>query len=193
MQPKFKGKYRIESARLPHRNYAANGRYFVTICTYNRRYFLGDVSKKQVQLSEIGVTAQRYWAGIPDHFDDVAIDAYVVMPNHVHGIVVIDRPVGFSSVVGDSGETLRCNVSTTRRQMAAISPRAGSLGAIVRSYKSAVTRWCRQNGFNDFGWQSRFYDHIIRADGSLNRIRAYIANNPAKWENDRNNPANLWM
>jgi REP element-mobilizing transposase RayT len=77
--------------------------------------------------------------------------------------------------------------------MSNISPKPGSLGAIARSYKSVVTRWCRENGHNHFAWQSRFYDHIIRADGSLDRIREYIINNPTKWEEDKNNPANLWM
>lgn len=77
--------------------------------------------------------------------------------------------------------------------MSQISPDAGSLGTIVRSHKSIVTRWCRQNGFDNFGWQPRFYEHIIRADGSLEQIRQYIINNPAKWLKQRENRANLWM
>ena len=69
----------------------------------------------------------------------------------------------------------------------------GSLQAILNAYKSSVTRWCRKNGQEHFGWQDRFYEHIIRLDGSLDRIREYIINNPAKWEDDKDNPANLWM
>ncbi|PMB15598.1 transposase [Fischerella thermalis CCMEE 5282] len=193
-QPKFQGKYRVESTRLPNRNYAANGSYFITICTKNRDHYFGNVVSGQVHLSVIGKIAQRFWVDIPNHFDYTYIDAYVIMPNHVHGIVVIDRP--------ENVETLHCNVSTqndapwdiTQRQfMSNISPKPGSLGAITRSYKSVVTRWCRENGHNHFAWQSRFYDHIIRADGSLDRIREYIINNPTKWEEDKNNPANLWM
>ncbi|PMB06814.1 transposase [Fischerella thermalis CCMEE 5198] len=193
-QPKFQGKYRVESTRLPNRNYAANGSYFITICTKNRDHDFGNVVSGQVHLSVIGEIAQRFWVDIPNHFDYTYIDAYVIMPNHVHGIVVIDRP--------ENVETLQCNVSTqndapwdiTQRQfMSNISPKPGSLGAIARSYKSVVTRWCRENGHNHFAWQSRFYDHIIRADGSLDRIREYIINNPTKWEEDKNNPANLWM
>ncbi len=193
-QPKFQGKYRVESTRLPNRNYAANGSYFITICTKNRDHYFGNVVSGQVHLSVIGKIAQRFWVDIPNHFDYTYIDAYVIMPNHVHGIVVIDRP--------ENVETLHCNVSTqndapwdiTQRQfMSNISPKPGSLGAIARSYKSVVTRWCRENSHNHFAWQSRFYDHIIRADGSLDRIREYIINNPTKWEEDKNNPANLWM
>ncbi|MEH2325192.1 MAG: hypothetical protein V7K32_16855 [Nostoc sp.] len=71
--------------------------------------------------------------------------------------------------------------------------KSGSLQAIIHAYKSAVTRWCRKNGFEDFAWRSRFYDRIIRADGSLNTIREYIINNPPKWEHEKNNSANLWM
>ncbi|NJM95133.1 MAG: transposase, partial [Acaryochloridaceae cyanobacterium CSU_5_19] len=91
-KPRFKGKYRVESIRLPHRDYGANGAYFVTICTQNRRHFFGSVIKGQVKLSAIGQVAQGFWAEIPQHCDPVHVDAYVIMPNHVHGIVVIDRP-----------------------------------------------------------------------------------------------------
>ncbi|RAM48523.1 MAG: transposase [Hapalosiphonaceae cyanobacterium JJU2] len=193
-QSKFQGKYRIESTRLSDRNYAANGSYFITICTRDRIHFFGDVIAGEMLFSPIGEIAQRFWTDIPNHFDFAYIDTYVIMPNHVHGIVVIDRPKNV--------ETLQCNVSTqhdlpcdiTQRQlMSQISPKPGSLGAIARSYKSAVTRRCRENGHNHFAWQSRFYDHIIRADGSLDRIRQYIINNPLKWDKDKNNPANLWM
>ncbi|BAZ65701.1 hypothetical protein NIES4106_04460 [Fischerella sp. NIES-4106] len=194
-QPKFQGKYRIESTRLPNRNYAANGSYFITICTKNLNHYFGNVVSDQVHLSVIGEIAQRFWTDIPNHFDDTYIDAYVIMPNHVHGIVVIDRP-------HNNVETLHCNVSTQYdvpcdiiepQFMSDISPKPGSLGAIARSYKSAVTRWCRENDHDHFAWQSRFYDHIIRADGSLDRIREYMINNPIKWDEDKNNPANLWM
>ncbi len=184
--PKFKGKYRVESTRLPNRNYAANGWYFVTICTSDRAHFFGDVIAGEVQLSAIGKIAQQFWAEIPNHFNDIYIDAYVIMPNHVHGIVVID-----------------CPTDVETRNFASLQPtdesnkfgplKSGSLQSIIHSYKSVVTRWCRKNGYDNFAWQSRFYDHIIRADGSIDRIREYIINNPAKWEEDKNNPANLWM
>ncbi|MBX9256558.1 transposase [Desmonostoc muscorum CCALA 125] len=200
-KPKFQGKYRVESTRLPNRNYAANGWYFVTICTNDRTHFLGDVITGNVQLSTIGEIAQQFWAEIPNHFAYIYTDAYVVMPNHVHGIIAIDRPQNVETLRPQNVETLRpqnvetlqCNVSTQRQFMSDISPKAGSLGAIVRSYKSAVTRWCRKNGFEDFAWQERFYEHIIRADGSLDRIREYIINNPTKWDKDKNNCTNLWM
>ena len=192
-QPRFKGKYRVESTRLQNWNYAANGWYFVTICTRDSAHFFGEVITSQVQFSTIGEIAQQFWAEIPKHFNHTYIDAYVIMPNHVHGIIVIDRPHQVNRDRPPNVETLQCNVSTRRQFMSDISPQAGSLGAIVRSYKSAVSRWFHQNGFEDFAWQDRFYDRIIRADGSLSHIRQYIVNNATKWELDRHNPVNLWM
>jgi putative transposase len=192
IKPRFQGKYRVESTRLPNRNYAANGWYFITICTSKATHFFGNAIAGKVYLSTIGEIAQQFWAIIPQHFDYTCIDVYVIMSNHVHGIIVIDRPETNLKMLPNV-ETLQCNVSTQRKFMSDISPKSGSLSAIARSYKSAVTRWCRKNGFENFAWQPRFYDHIIRADGSLDRIREYIINNPIKWDKDKNNPTNLWM
>ncbi|MEH1765013.1 MAG: transposase [Nostoc sp.] len=207
IKPRFQGKYRVESTRLPNRNYAANAWYFITICTKDCFDYFGQVVSGQVKLSEIGEIAQKYWVQIPNHFEDIKIDTYVIMPNHVHGIVVIDKPLSQNVETLQYVETLQCNVSTqrdriqqktlcdvTQRQfMSEISPKSGSLSAIARSYKSAVTRWYRENGYENFAWQPRFYDHIIRADASLDRIREYIINNSIKWDKDKNNPTNLWM
>jgi len=165
----------------------------------DRNPFFGNVNSSQVQLNPIGEIAQNFWADIPNHFDYTYIHTYVIMPNHIHGIIIIDCPNPIKeNIPPNNVETLHCNVSTksdiTQRQlMSDISPKVGSLSAIVRSYKSAVTRQCRRNGYDSFAWQPRFYEHIIRADSSLDRIRQYIINNPAQWEADKNNPTNLWM
>ncbi|MBU7586616.1 MAG: transposase [Nostoc sp. TH1S01] len=189
----FKNKYRVESNRLANRDYSQNGWYFVTICTYERQWLFGDVVNSQVHLSEIGKIAAKFWAEIPQHSQNTYIDAYVIMPNHVHGIIVIDNP---------ECRDVACNVSTlgddfddtdVYRNLSKISPKAGSLSVVIRSYKSAVTRWCNMNGYPNFAWQQRFFDHIIRADHSLDKIREYIINNPQKWEYDKNNSAGLWM
>ena len=112
--PRFKGKYRVESTRLSNRDYTANGWYFVTICSQNRAYFFGDVIAGQMQLSTVGKIAQQFWAEIPYHFTHTYIDAYVIMPNHIHGIVVIDRPhpINGDRYPSNIVETLQCNVST---------------------------------------------------------------------------------
>ncbi|MBE9228300.1 transposase [Phormidium sp. LEGE 05292] len=198
---RFKDKYKSESIRLKHYNYSTNGWYFVTICTYQKLCFLGDAIANQIQLTAIGKIAEEFWLNIPIHFKYTYLDAYVIMPNHIHGIIIIARP---------KCRNVACNVSTTTtpltnerktaddnhnisQAMSEISPKAGSLSVIMRSYKSAVNRWCHINGYESFAWQPRFYDHVIRNSIALERIRKYIINNPAKWENECKNPENLWM
>ncbi|MFB2878561.1 transposase [Floridanema aerugineum] len=207
---RFKDKYKSESIRLKDYNYSNNGWYFVTICTYQKLCFLGEAIGNQIQLTAIGKIAEEFWLNIPSHFKYTYLDAYVIMPNHIHGIIIIDHPE-----CRDAAECrdVACNVSTKTttaptptnqrktaddnygisQAMSEISPKAGSLSVIMRSYKSAVSRWCHINGYESFAWQPRFYDHVIRNSSALDRIRKYIINNPAKWENECKNPENLWM
>ncbi len=177
----FKDKYRIESARLKNWDYASAGWYFVTICARERECVFGRLIEDEMRLSALGEIACKCWLEIPQHSScGVEIDTFIVMPNHVHGILMI---------VGDvARRDVACNVSTN--MMPKMSPGAGSLGAIVRSYKSAVTRWARTNGSSDFAWQERFYDHIIRKESTLDKVRNYIVGNPARWQDDRNKPVN---
>ncbi|NET89667.1 MAG: transposase [Kamptonema sp. SIO1D9] len=189
----YKNKYRVKSTRLPHRDYAANGWYFVTICTHNRICYFGNIINRQMQLSPMGEIAKKFWLEIPQHFHHTYLDTYVIMPNHIHGIIVIDNPIGRDVASNVSTSFKFENEPNCDRVMSQMSPKTGSLAAIIRSYKSAVTRECRQKGYDSFRWQSRFYEHIIRQDGSLKQIQEYIVNNPAKWVEDRDNPANLWI
>lgn len=181
-----KQKFGRKSIRLKNYNYAANGYYFVTICTHKKQCFFGNVVNSEMQLSTVGKIAQQYWSEIPQHSKHTYVDEFIIMPNHVHGIIIIDNPknpcrdVPWNIPAIDDGE---CDLSETMSQL---SPKSGTLSVIVRSYKSSVTRWCRQNGDDIFQWQSRFYENIIRNEKSLNNIRRYIINNPAKWTEDRN-------
>lgn len=186
----YKNKYRIESTRLPNRDYAANGYYFVTICTYKKFCYFGNIVNGQIQLSQVGKIAQKHWQEIPAHFNHVYIDAYVIMPNHVHGIIIIDRPTQKSNVETRYIASLQPSLkpTDTSNKFAPLKP--GSLSAIIHSYKASITCWCRKNGDDIFRWQPRFHDHIIRNDDSLNNIRKYIVNNPANWSEDNNNPVN---
>ncbi|MCA9901228.1 MAG: transposase [Ardenticatenaceae bacterium] len=181
---KFKNKYRIESARRPNFDYQNVGYYFVTICTFQRQHFFGEIVDGEMVYTAVGQIANQYFLAIPEHTKAICtIDTHQIMPNHAHGIIAIETPV----------ETLHCNVSTTTDpQMSAISPKAGSLSAMVRSYKSAVSYWCTQSGV-DFGWQPRFYDRIIRNERELKAIRNYILENPANWDKDRENDSGLFM
>ena len=183
----FQGKYRVDTARLREWDYSMPGAYFVTICSKDRVHFFGAVVGGSVRLSSIGQAADMWWRAIPDHFTQVTLDEYIVMPNHVHGIIVIGQP--------------HTSPSAETRHGASQSPggsqfgplKFGSLPTIVNAYKGAVTRWCRNNAFPDFGWQARYWDHVVRDEVDLNRIRQYIADNPARWEAETDAPASVWM
>ncbi|MBW4507175.1 MAG: transposase [Scytonematopsis contorta HA4267-MV1] len=192
----FQGKYRIESTRLPNHDYASNGFYFVTICIDKRQHFFGDIINGQMYLSAVGQIAEKYWTEIPRHSKNTVVDTFVFMPDHMHGIIIIDNPTPeYKDVVSNVSTLMDDNHEyDISRAMSEISPAAGSLSVILRSYKAAVKRWCKINGYPDFGWQERFYEHIIRKDDySLNHIREYIFHNPVKWEYEKNNPVGLWM
>jgi len=92
MSDKFKGKYRIKSTRLPNWDYGKDAVYFVSICTQNREHYFGEITNGVMQLSEIGKMANKYWLEISEHFPFVELDEFVVMPNHVHGIIIINKP-----------------------------------------------------------------------------------------------------
>lgn len=189
---KYKNKYRIPSARLQNWDYGSNGAYFITICTQNREHFFGEIVDGQMQLNQLGQLAEKYWLEIPQHFSFIELGNFVVMPNHTHGILIIDKMDAVLPV-----ETLQCNVSTNpnpnpnkNEQMANISPKSGTISTIIRSYKSVVSKNARLI-HADFGWQSRFHDHIIRDAQSFQTIQNYISNNPIKWVNDKFNSNNV--
>lgn len=181
MSEKFKNKYTIKSARLPGYDYSQDGTYFVTICTKNHEEFFGKIENEKMILSDIGKIAEKFYREIPNHFPFVVLDECVVMPNHVHGIIEI--------VKTPNVETPNLGVSTTTQHC-----KPGCLGVIINQYKRICTMEIgKQFPCVGFQWQPRFYNHIIRNEKSLNKIREYIQTNPAMWERDRNNIENLWM
>jgi len=194
---RFQGIYRIPSARLPDHDYGTPGWYFVTICTKDRHCFFGDVVDGHVQRSPVGQRAHANWQAIPTYFDHARLDAFVVMPNHVHGLVgLVARSDRGRDTDNENVETRQWHVSTDNAEsqnqaMSAITPDAGSLPVIINQYKGAVTRWARQNRFCDFAWQPRYYDRVVRNRKERHRIRRYIERNPARWEHDRNHPGQL--
>ena len=196
----FQNKYRVETTRLLEWDYASAGWYFVTICTRDMLCFFGEVNEGAMCLTSLEDVADAYWQEIPQHFGKAVLDAHIVMPNHMHGLLgIIADPNQDDTHDVDPGRhrDVPCNVSTNACNitdglkntfMSEISPSAGSLGVMMRTYKAAVTRWSRSNGFEAFGWQARFHDHIIRSERAFQAIRTYILNNPLKWELDRNHP-----
>ena len=126
-------------------------------------------------LNELGTTASSFWKEIPEHFSHVYLDEYVVMPNHIHGILILD----YADVGPCHGMALQGNGINKFSK-----PVKNSVSVIVSQYKSTIKRWCNKNGYDSFQWQSRFYDKIIWNENSIDEVRNYIRLNPRNWEID---------
>jgi len=220
MSEKFQNKYRIKTVRLQDWDYGSDAAYFVTICTAGRKCYFGDVVGGKMKLTPIGQLAYKFWEDIPQHFPFVVLDAFVIMPNHMHGILIINNAVHTPNLgvsiendrIHESNvhtpnlgvpadqiresdlDTPRLGVSTnphnpnppkTPPRTAAASKKwkPATLGVIVNQYKRIVTIRSRKIQ-RDFGWQSQYYEHIIRDPASYERIKNYIVQNPANWEGD---------
>ena len=168
-----------KSIRLKQFDYSQPGFYFVTICIKNRVELFGNITQGKMHLNPLGLIAEQIWEQTPKSYSCAALNEFIFMPNHMHGIVIIKPHGSHDGTPRHAATGLRSLVSD-------------SLPSIINHYKGAVTKACKKLSA-DFAWQSRFYDHIIRKDESLDKIREYIRNNPLKWELDRNNPESLWM
>lgn len=189
---KYRNKYRIESSRMKHWDYRWNGAYFVTICTKHRECYFGKVVNGDMVLNDAGIIARDCWIQIPEHFPYVILGDHVVMPNHIHGIIVIDNPAQRSVETPDLGVSTNPSQPTNpphptnseyppeRTRAASKKWKSGSLGVIINQYKRAVTVNVKRFNQN-FAWQPRFHDRIIRNDGSLERISVYVQENPKNW------------
>lgn len=202
----FRDKYRIESSRLSGWDYASNGSYFITICAFNHQKYFGTVENLKMNLSDIGKIVNAFFSEIPNHFQNATLDEYRVMPDHIHGIIIIDndrtnrddgnggkrRGVAMQRlyVCNDPNPANKTKINNdipgpVGDLMSKISPKPQSLSVMVRSFKSICTRTI--NEFfpaAGFQWQPRFHDHIIRNDIELERIRWYIRNNPRNWKKE---------
>lgn len=188
-------KHHRRSIRRKNYDYSQPGDYFVTICVQNRECLFGMVENQKMILSDIGIAAETCWQNIPEHYPNVRLDEYVIMPNHVHGIIkIVDNINGGSDVVGVQNvgvqniEPLRNIEPPQPKQNKYQHIIPGSLGSIIRGFKIGVTKWCNRNGYSNFQWQRNFHDHIIRNESELYRIRMYIRNNQKNWDIDNQNP-----
>ena len=190
------------SIRLKGYDYSHTGAYFVTICTQNREYLFGDVLDGKMALNDAGQMIEKWWNKLSQKYGDVWIDTYVVMPNHFHGIITITtNTVGANPCIRpdetnpcirpNTGDHVTRGENITGENM--VSPLQG-LGIYISWFKRMSTneyiRGVKQRGWPPFPgklWQRNYYDHIIRNESELERIREYIVNNPLKWESDREN------
>jgi hypothetical protein len=195
--------------RLPEWDYSSEGTYFITICCKDRQSYFGKINDNEMILSKIGLIATQYWSDIPNHFSHVKLDDFVIMPNHIHGILILD----YTLVGSCHGMTLQShhNVDVGTRHGVSLpnemstphgvslqmphqhsghninqfsKPVKNSISVIINQYKSSIKRWCNKNGIKDFQWQSRFYDQVLHDQDSISNIREYIFNNPKNWSID---------
>jgi putative transposase len=184
----FRNKYRIASARAPWWDYRNSAPYFITGCTSHRKHFFGYIENGEMHLSELGKHAWECWMELPDHFPFVELINFVVMPNHIHGLLYLHNDFQTNTMVA-TVETLHATSLQPPQQqknekMAIISPKQGSLSTVIRSFKSAVTKYANQNNL-PAGWQARFHDHIVRNAEEYQRISDYISNNAKNWKSDK--------
>lgn len=150
--------------RLKFYDYSNAGWYYVTICTKNHINFFGNVKNEEMLLNDVGKVTEKMWLSIPDHYQFVELDEYVIMPNHIHGIIIID-----------------CDNKNVEDEI--IRPqRKTNLSNVIKGFKIGVTKWCKKYNLQDFKWQRSYYDRIIRNEKELYNIRKYIRQNPFKWD-----------
>jgi REP element-mobilizing transposase RayT len=177
-------KHHRRSIRLKGYDYAQAGAYFVTICTQGRACLFGDILDGHMRLNECGGIVAWTWQDLPNHAPNVALDAFVLMPNHVHGIIVITDTVGAGSEPAPTTEPAPTEPTPANTKRYA-------LPEIVRQFKTFSARRINKcRGTPGVAvWQRNYYEHILRSEESLNRVRQYILNNPHRWTYDRQNPA----
>jgi len=179
--------YHRRSIRSEDFDYSSNGAYFVTVCAQNRLCLFDNPDVQDM--------IETVWQDLPNRFSNIELDERVVMPNHFHGIIVINP----SAKKGDHKDRpYTTNENTDRRGESCIRPHGthpDSIGRIIQSFKSLTTveytRGVKENGWTRFNkrlWQRNYYEHVIRNENELNEIRQYIRTNPENWETDKENP-----
>ncbi len=212
---KFNYKYNPKSNRLENYDYSENWWYFITICTKDRQEYFGEIIEGEMILNEYWKVVEKFYLEIPNHFKNIIIDEFVIMPNHIHFIIFIDK----KNVLWNNEDVLwnkedvlwnKEDVLWNKKDVAVlhlygnddekfskkyysnISPKKWELWTIIRSFKSICTREINKLELNIyFAWQKNYYDRIIRNEDELKRIRVYIKNNPLKWELEKDNE--LWI
>jgi REP element-mobilizing transposase RayT len=200
MPEKYQNKYRINSTRLRNWDYSRNAAYFITICTQNREHYFGEIIDGEMRLSEIGKIVENEWLKTykmrPDM--NLQLDAFVVMPNHFHAIIIIGENKYNTQYGAERGaerrDAMHCvsttdttdttDTNTTPSSINKFGPQTKNLASIIRGFKIGVTTNARKIN-SCFAWQPRYYDHIIRNQKSFNKIREYIIDNPKNWNIDK--------
>ncbi|MCX6170839.1 MAG: hypothetical protein NTX65_15975 [Ignavibacteriales bacterium] len=181
---KFKNTFRIESVRLKEWDYSNPWWYYVTINTKNHVEYFGKIENERMVLSELGLIVHEEWLRTKTIRQNVDLDYFVIMPNHLHGIIILEG----EKIV----ETCRGKSLQQKNERVFSKLIANSLSVIINQFKGAVKRLANKNGYKSFTWQPRFYDRIIHSEKELLNIRNYIDQNPSKWELEKGKPENIF-
>lgn len=200
------------SIRIPEYDYTQQGAYFITICTHRKENIFGEIKSGKMKLSPLGEIAYYQWLHLPIRFNNIELDAFVIMPNHIHGIIIITKnnnptprrgeagenrhgsppknPISPASPVPSNHDSPRAPTASPSLSTNSPPPHGtvpGSIGAIIQNYKSLTTRKINllQRTKNETIWQRNFYEHIIRDETDFDRIVDYIHNNPIAWSDDK--------
>jgi putative transposase len=175
-----------KSLRLQDYDYSQPNTFFVTLCANERNYLFGEVVDNSMRLNDAGRAVKHCWLEIPKHFPQVILDEFIIMPNHVHGILIVEErdveidPVGANNY-SPAGKD---NSSSEEMLPSRIKGTSLTLGSIIRGFKIGVTKWFKEKLNISSVWQRNYYEHINRKDEDLNKIREYVIANPLNWEKD---------
>jgi putative transposase len=174
------------SIRLKGFDYSSPGKYYLTICTLNRDCLLGEIHEGKMILSAAGKIVHNEWLRTPMVRPGIGLDAFVIMPNHLHGIVSIRIRKG-----DPAGRPGKNDDENRASQRGAPTLKPNTIGAIIGQFKSISTKGIRESVCPGFYWQRNYYEHIIRDKSELSQIRKYILENPSYWNQDQDNPQNF--
>lgn len=159
----------------------------MTVCTNDKEWLLGDVINGEMQLNDMGNVTLQCWKEIPKHFPNAVLDAFIVMPNHIHGIVIFNLGAKNISPFPPVSPVFRDDNSNRAKNISPLQHGTSmTIGSVIRGFKIGVTKWARANGTSHDPWQRNYYERIIRNEIELNKIREYIMSNPLNWETDEN-------
>jgi putative transposase len=169
------------SIRLKEYDYSQSGAYFVTMCAWQRECLFGEIKDGEILLNAYGELVMKCWNDLPNHYHHARLDEFVVMPNHVHGIIMINVGAGLKPALFEKAQGAGLKPAPTRQH---------GLQEIVRAFKSFSSRRINdmRNTTDIPVWQRNYYEHIIRDERELHTIREYIKYNPLKWDEDEENP-----
>ncbi|WP_332033106.1 transposase [Kaistella sp.] len=197
-------KHHRRSIRLQGYDYSQEGLYFITICCQDRAHLFGEILDGEMILNDAGLQAQKCWQDIPNHFPNAVLHEYIIMPNHIHGIIEFVGANQYSpnnnspnQTFSDNGNDVENNDKAKDLELvngtknfsplpnATWRSPSKTIGSVIRGFKIGVTKWMRNNTTVVNVWQRNYYDHIIRNEQDYERISEYIKNNPILWKEDR--------